>query len=193
MRRLWFKFICIGVVVAGSMILSPRTTHGAMTVSHEPMMEGCSIQSFPTSPYAERLKKMNNADVLREVKQGVEGMVAAQKGIEAKVLDIETRVEHLDGYIISTKRGGPSFVMPGDGGRYASSAKSPSGERAVNIFKIAAAQCLLKDGKTDAWKMVDGEYEKSIVEAQTKALDTGTAGSGGGFIVPPEVPVRAVH
>lgn len=64
---------------------------------------------------------------------------------------------------------------------------SATGPRPVNLAKIIHAQVQLREGRKDAWEMVGGQYERDIVESATrKAIDTGTGGAGGGFVIPQE-------
>lgn len=64
---------------------------------------------------------------------------------------------------------------------------SDESHKGFSLGKVIAAQVLTREGVRDAWDRVGGGFEKTIVEQATqKALDTGTSGSGGGFIVPSE-------
>lgn len=110
---------------------------------------------------------MELEESLGAIKTGIKGVVTVQEDIDRRLSDIERKT-------MARKVGLPGLRE--DGG------KTP-----VNIVKVALAQVLLKEGRKDAWDMVQGSYEKDIVETATrKAIDSGTAGSGGGFVVPQE-------
>lgn len=104
---------------------------------------------------------------LGEIKQGIKTVLRDQESQG-------DRIKALEGYHADRSRRAGLPLPSGD-------------QKAFSIGKVIAAQVLAREGVKDPWARVGGEFEKSVVEqATTKALDTGTAGSGGGYVVPQE-------
>lgn len=131
-----------------------------------------NVKTCPTHTGREVLERRidMSAETLQIIKTGVERMLTKQHEQEARLTGIE-------GYIKERKGTGLGLLLPG----------ASQGKRKVDIVKVALAQTLMKEGRKDAWDLVGGTYEKDVVEQATrKAIDSGTAGSGGGFVIPSE-------
>lgn len=105
---------------------------------------------------------------LGQIKDGITDMIHRCEANEKRMDAFET-------YLKDRKpSNGKGLSLPGSGG-----------SQKVSFAKIIAAQVLTREGVKDAWDRVDGKFERGIVEEATrKALDSGIAGSGGGYVVP---------
>lgn len=129
--------------------------------------------------------------ILGEIKTGITGIVDAQRGMDAKFISLEegvkesgTVVKHLDGrvqvleeYLRERKALGVSF---------------PGAEEDAKRgkFSFAKAMCIAglhAAGQHDMVKSKEFGYELDVMQQATrKAMDTGTGGAGGGYVIPPE-------
>ena len=103
---------------------------------------------------------------LREIKTGVDGMVSRQSIVEKRLDAMENK---------SWQR-----KTAGVGG------STIDDDASSNILKMALANVFLKEGNPDAFAMagITTANAKLIQDTTRKAMDSGTGGSGGGFVIP---------
>ena len=103
---------------------------------------------------------------LREIKTGVDGMVSRQSIVEKRLDAMENK---------SWQR-----KTAGVGG------STSDDDASSNILKMALANVFLKEGNPDAFAMagITTANAKLIQDTTRKAMDSGTGGSGGGFVIP---------
>jgi HK97 family phage major capsid protein len=108
-------------------------------------------------------------NIMQEIKTGVEGL------IEKQHLQ-DNRLDTLEKYLQHRK------ALAGSGSDF--SPATPDG----NLLKLAAAQLFMKEGRTDAFELagLNGTEKKLVLDTTRKAMDTGTGGAGGGYVVPPQ-------
>lgn len=108
-------------------------------------------------------------DSLSEINDGIHGIVKKHDELDGRVRSVET--------YLKDRKAGIGIALPG----------TSSGTQKVSLAKIIATQVLQREGVRDNWERVDAAFEKSVIENATKkALDSGTGGSGGGYVVPQE-------
>ncbi len=110
---------------------------------------------------------------LNDIDKGICTVLERVDGIERRVDTNEGQLIHVSEYLRERKLGlGVSLPGVNEGRDQFKLSKA-----VVGIGMKALGQ--------DVWREIKAEYEHAVLtEATTKALDTGTAGSGGGYIVP---------
>lgn len=113
-------------------------------------------------------------EILGDIKSGVTGMIGKQREQDSRQREQDSRLDTLESYLRERK-----MLTVGGG------AVSPS-TATGNLLKMAAALLFTKEGRTDAFELagLSGPEKKLVQDETCKALDTGTAGSGGGWVVP---------
>jgi HK97 family phage major capsid protein len=119
---------------------------------------------------------------IEEIRKGVSGMIAGQKEqgaiIEEQGAKIKEHAEQLtrvetylkDRKFLATGRG---VDLPG----------LEAEKSAFSLVKAMVGASLQAMGQSNAW--VNAGFEKEVLDQTTKkAMDTGTAGAGGGYVVP---------
>jgi HK97 family phage major capsid protein len=108
-------------------------------------------------------------DTLKEMHTGVHGLIRKQKESDDKINAVES-------YLRQRK------ALAGSGSDF-----SPATADG-NLLKMAAAQLFMKEGRTDAFELagMTGTEKKLVLDTTKKAMDTGTSGAGGGFVIPPQ-------
>ncbi|WHZ30066.1 MAG: hypothetical protein OJF51_004868 [Nitrospira sp.] len=107
------------------------------------------------------------------IKDGLQTMVKGQE-------DHEKRIHGIEAYLNDKKRlGFPGFSTVGMG-------TVTKEQVATKIVQMGIANAMQREGCRDSFQRAGfSSYdEKMILDAQQKAMDTGTSGSGGGYIVP---------
>ena len=114
---------------------------------------------------------MSEVSVLQQIKSGVEGIISEQKDQQIRLRDLEA--ERSQGWKRKAIGGGSSeFTDDVSGG----------------LLRMAAAQILAKDGVQNPLQKAgfSSQMAKVIENAQQKAMDSGTGGAGGGYVIPQE-------
>lgn len=112
---------------------------------------------------------MSQTQVLDDISEGVKGMISEVRHLESRMGNIEESQS-----LRARKAWGGSTVE---------TSTDPMGF----LLKMAAAQVLTREGKgSEAFEMagLSGSEKKLIQDCTRKAMDTGTGGAGGGFVVP---------
>lgn len=177
------------------MVLGPLAVHGAMTMSPTPTVGIAVVDddnnnpTLSTGPMQEEGCEMN-IEALQQVRKGVEGMVSAQKAVETRVLDLESAskqmtdmVNTLDGrtmaiedYLKERRGQGLGVSLPGVN----------LGKSKFSFAKAIAGASHQALGQ-NMWDQIGAGFEKEVLQQATKkALDSGTGGSGGGYVIPVE-------
>lgn len=128
--------------------------------------------------------------VLGEIKTGIEGIVAEQKNTSAKFIDLERdskgmgdMVKTLDGRIVEIEK----YLLERKAGVGVSLPGVNEGKQKFSFAKAMVGTYFQSVGQSHMWKDIKGEFELEVLsQATKKALDTGTSGSGGGYVIPQE-------
>lgn len=156
----WLIALCLVTATLVQVNLEPASAAQLGVVELKSTHQGKETQ-------AER--ELNMSDVMTQIRDGVQGLIARQH-------EQDGRIDTLENYLRERK-------MLAVGG-------TVSGATATgNILKLACAQILTKEGKgSEAFQIAgftDSE-KKLVLDVTRKAMDTGTGGAGGGFVVPPQ-------
>ncbi|MBX3234527.1 MAG: phage major capsid protein [Nitrospiraceae bacterium] len=113
--------------------------------------------------------------ILGEIKDGTMETMGQVNQLKGQVNDLEGRVNDL---AIAGRLSKIGKTPPIPYGRQ---------QRSVSLLKVATANYLAREGVGNPWDRLNAGFEKEIVtEATRKAMDAGTAGSGGGYVIPQE-------
>ncbi|BFU90925.1 MAG: phage capsid protein [Nitrospira sp.] len=109
---------------------------------------------------------------LGEIKSGIKGIVSEQAVQKSEIKALQDYHRSKFGPSDKTAR---ALAMTNES------------SHGFSLGKIIKSIVETREGKRDAWERNGATFEQKILEEATrKALDTGTAGSGGGYIVPQE-------
>lgn len=109
-------------------------------------------------------------NVLGEIKKGVEGMISSQKEHEGRIADCESALRQRKA--LSMGRGVDLPGLEAEKSRF-------------SLAKACAAIGYMATGQSNAWEQLDAGFEKEVLAQTTrKALDSGTGGAGGGYVIP---------
>lgn len=109
--------------------------------------------------------QMNN--VMEEIKDGVDNVLQRQ-------MDFEQRVHNLEKGASQSRIAG---VMASNG---------YSAQDEGKFIKMAVANVLQREGRSDCFELAgfSAQDKQLVINATRKAMDTGTGGAGGGYVVP---------
>jgi len=128
----------------------------------------CAFSQHHNTKEGERDEsEITMSDVMTQIRDGVQGLIARQH-------DQDERLDTLESYLRERK-------MLAVGGTV--NAATATG----NLLKMACAQILTREGKgSEAFELagMTGAEKKLVLDVTRKSMDTGTAGAGGGFVVP---------
>lgn len=114
-----------------------------------------------------------STELLNQIKTGVQGIILEQKELSARQSELENWIG---------KQASDDRKRGWSGGLSQATATG-------NILKLAAAQVLLREGKgAESFELagLSASEAKLVQDVTRKSVDTGTAGAGGGFVVPPQ-------
>ena len=135
--------------------------------------------------------------ILGEIKTGVEGVIASQKALEDKFVDSEAaskvmaevvktldgRIVSLEGYFKERKALG-GISLPG----------VTDEKRKFSFAKALVGASFQAQGKPEMWSKIGADFEHEVLsQATQKAIDSGTSGSGGGYVVPQEYVAQIIE
>src|SRR5688572_118395 len=110
-----------------------------------------------------------STEIFSELKKGINGMVEAQKRTDQ-------RIDAVEQYLTERKGQGLGVSLPGVN----------AGKEKFSFAKAIAGISHQAMGQ-NAWVKIGAGFEKEVLDQATKkALDTGTGGAGGGWVVPVE-------
>lgn len=129
---------------------------------------------------------------LGDIKEGIKAVVAGQGAAEAKFIDLEKTskdmgesIKTLDGRVMAIeaylkdRKGGLSVSLPG--------LEEEKKRKSFSFAKSVCGAYFQAHGQPHMWEQLKAGYEKEVLtQATQKAIDTGTAGSGGGYVIPQE-------
>lgn len=127
---------------------------------------------------------------LGEIKDGIKSMVDGQSKMEAKFIDLDKVskdmgefVKTLDGRVMAIE----TYLKDRKAGLGVSLPGVKEEKQSFSFAKAVAGAYYQAHGQPHMWDQIGAGFEKEVLtQATKKALDSGTGGSGGGYLVPQE-------